>query len=119
MKWNAPVFEWTRIPELVRMAFREMLAGRPGPVHLDVPGPVLYAEADAATAPIFAHEAGRATPPQASDAQLEAAAQLLAAAKSPVVFAGTGVDRAWANAALIALAEQLGCPVVPSLAGRA
>jgi acetolactate synthase-1/2/3 large subunit len=119
VKWNAPVFEWTRIPELVRMAFREMFAGRPGPVHLDVPGPVLYAEADPATAPIFAHEAGRATPPQASDAQLEAAAQLLASAKSPVIFAGTGVDRAWANSALIALAEQLGCPVVPSLAGRA
>ena len=50
VKWNGPVFEWTRIPELVRMAFREMLAGRPGPVHLDIPGPVLYATGDAATA---------------------------------------------------------------------
>jgi acetolactate synthase-1/2/3 large subunit len=118
VKWNAPAFEWTRIPELVRMAFREMFAGRPGPVHLDVPGPTLYAEADPATAPIFSHESGRSGPPQAADAQLEAAAQLLAAAKSPVIFAGTGVDRAWANQALIALAEQLGCPVVPSLAGR-
>lgn len=119
VKWNAPAFEWTRIPELVRMAFREMFAGRPGPVHLDVPGPTLYAEADPATAPIFSHESGRSGPPQASEAQLEAAAQLLAAAKLPVIFAGTGVDRAWANSALIALAEQLGCPVIPSLAGRA
>lgn len=118
VKWNAPVFEWTRIPEIVRMAFREMLAGRPGPVHLDVPGTVLYAEADPATAPIFPHETGRAGPPQASEAQLEAAAQKLAGAKAPVIFAGTGVDRAWANSALIALAEQLGCPVIPSLAGR-
>jgi len=119
VKWNAPAFEWTRIPELVRTAFREMFAGRPGPVHLDVPGPTLYAEADPATAPIFSHESGRAAAPQASEAQLEAAAQLLANAKSPVIFAGTGVDRAWANHALVALAEQLGCPVVPSLAGRA
>lgn len=118
VKWNAPVFEWTRIPEIVRMAFREMLAGRPGPVHLDVPGTVLYAEADPATAPIFPHETGRAGPPQASEAQLEAAAQKLAGAKAPVIVAGTGVDRAWANSALIALAEQLGCPVIPSLAGR-
>ena len=118
VKWNAPVFEWTRIPELVRMAFREMFAGRPGPVHLEIPGPVLYAEGDPATAPVFTHESGRAGPPQASDAQLEAAAQLLASAKTPVIFAGTGVDRAWANVALIALAEQLGCPVIPSLAGR-
>jgi acetolactate synthase-1/2/3 large subunit len=119
VKWNAPVFEWTRIPELVRMAFREMFAGRPGPVHLDIPGPTLYAEADPAMAPIFANDSGRAGSPQASDAQLEKAAQLLAAAKTPVIFAGTGVDRAWANKALIALAEQLGCPVIPSLAGRA
>jgi acetolactate synthase-1/2/3 large subunit len=118
VKWNAPVFEWTRIPEMVRMAFREMFAGRPGPVHLDVPGPTLYAEADPGTAPIFAHESGRAGPPQASEAQLEAAAERLATAKAPVIFAGTGVDRAWANAALIALAERLGCPVIPSLAGR-
>jgi acetolactate synthase-1/2/3 large subunit len=118
VKWNAPVFEWSRIPELVRMAFREMFAGRPGPVHLDIPGPTLYAEADDATAPLFPRETGRATGPQASESQLEAAAQRLAAARHPVIFAGTGVDRGWANAALVALAEQLGAPVIPSLAGR-
>jgi len=118
VKWGAPIFEWTRIPEIVRMAFREMWAGRPGPVHLEVPGPALYAEADPATAPMFSHESGRAGPPQASEAQLDAAVQLLAAAKTPVIFAGTGVDRAWANSALMALAEQLDCPVIPSLAGR-
>lgn len=118
VKWGAPVFEWTRIPELVRMAFREMWAGRPGPVQLEVPGPTLYAEGDLSTAPMFPHESGRAGPPQASEAQLEAAARRLASARTPVIFAGTGVDRAWANTALIALAEQLGCPVIPSLAGR-
>ena len=56
VKWNGPVFEWTRIPELVRMAFREMWAGRPGPVHLEIPGPVLYATGDPATAPIHPAE---------------------------------------------------------------
>ena len=39
VKWGGPMFEWARIPEVVRMAFREMWAGRPGPVQLEIPGP--------------------------------------------------------------------------------
>jgi acetolactate synthase-1/2/3 large subunit len=118
VKWNGPVFEWTRIPELVRMAFREMWAGRPGPVQLEIPAPVLYATGDPATAPIYPGESGRASLPQPSDTQLATAAEMLASAKMPVIFAGTGVDRAQANAALIGLTELLQCPVIPSMAGR-
>jgi len=119
VKWGAPIFDWIRIPELVRMAFREMWAGRPGPVHLEIPGPVMYDSRGDVEAPIYAPERGRAGAPQASDAQLEAAAQLLANAQRPLIFAGTGVDRARANAALLDLVALLDCPVVPSLAGRA
>lgn len=118
VKWNGPVFEWTRIPELVRMAFREMWAGRPGPVQLEIPAPVLYAAGESTSAPIFPSRSGRSSLPQPSDAQLEIAADMLATAKSPVVFAGTGVDRAQANAALLGLIDRLRCPVIPSMAGR-
>jgi acetolactate synthase-1/2/3 large subunit len=118
VKWGAPVFEWLRIPELVRMAFREMWAGRPGPVQLEVPLTPLYATGDPASAPIYPRDAGRPGQPQISDAQLAAAADLLATAKAPVIFAGCGVDRGHANAALLELAELLNCPLIPSLAGR-
>jgi acetolactate synthase-1/2/3 large subunit len=118
VKWNGPVFEWTRIPELVRMAFREMWSGRPGPVQMEVPAPVLYATGDPGTARILPAATGRAPLPQASDAQLAAAAELLAAAKHPVIFAGSGVDRGRANEALLALADLLQCPVIPSMAAR-
>ena len=67
---------------------------------------------------MFPPQLGRAGSPQASSAQLDHAADLLANAATPVIFAGTGVDRAGANAELAALAEQLNCPVIPSLAGR-
>jgi acetolactate synthase I/II/III large subunit len=113
VKWNGPVFEWTRIAELVRMAFREMWAGRPGPVQLEIPAPVLYATGEPASAPIFPSERGRASLPQPSDAQLATAADLLSNAKAPVIFAGTGVDRAQANAALNGLVDLLQCPVIP------
>ena len=119
VKWGAPVFEWARIPEIVRMAFREMWAGRPGPVQLEVPLVTMYATGDPATAPIIRHNFGRSGPPHASDAQLSEAAALLANAHAPVLFAGCGVDRGDANAALMTLAELLNCPVIPSLAGRA
>ena len=119
VKWGAPVFEWARIPEIVRMAFREMWAGRPGPVQLEIPLTSMYATGDPASAPIFARDAGRPGQPQPSDNQLEMAAELLANAKAPVIFAGCGVDRAQANAALLQVAELLKCPAIPSLAARA
>jgi acetolactate synthase-1/2/3 large subunit len=118
VKWGGPIFEWTRIPELVRMAFREMWAGRPGPAHLEVPGPIMYATGAPETAPVYAPERGRSGPPEPSAGQLEEAAAILAAARSPVIFAGCGVDRADANRDLLALAELMKCPVIPSLAGR-
>jgi acetolactate synthase-1/2/3 large subunit len=118
VKWGAPVFEWLRIPELVRMAFREMWAGRPGPVQLEMPLTPLYATGNPASAPIYPRSAGRSGQPQISDVQLGAAADLLANAKAPVIFAGCGVDRGHANEALLNLAELLNCPVIPSLAGR-
>ena len=119
VKWGAPVFEWARIPEIVRTAFREMWAGRPGPVQLEIPLTSMYATGNPASVPIFARDAGRPGQPQPSDNQLAAAADLLANAKAPVIFAGCGVDRGQANAALLQLAELLNCPAIPSLAARA
>jgi acetolactate synthase-1/2/3 large subunit len=119
VKWGAPIFDWARIPEIVRTSFREMWTGRPGPVQLEIPLTTMYAMGNPASAPIYAREAGRAGQPQPSDAQLEDAADLLANAQAPVIFAGCGVDRAQANAALVEMAEILGCPVIPSLAARA
>src|SRR5512139_349774 len=46
VKWGGPIFAWERIPEVLRIAFREMWTGRPGPVHLEVPAPVMYATGD-------------------------------------------------------------------------
>jgi hypothetical protein len=43
VKWGGPIFSWDRIPEIVRLAFREMWTGRPGPVQIELPAPVLYA----------------------------------------------------------------------------
>jgi acetolactate synthase I/II/III large subunit len=117
-KYSAPVLVWERIPVIVRQAFREMWHGRPGPVHLDVPAPISYHEDDEANAPIIPPAAYRAGPPQPSEAQIQAAADLLAGAARPIVVAGLGVDRSDANAELMRIVERLNCPVVASISGR-
>ena len=119
VKWGGPIFEWARIPEVLRLAFREMHSGRPGPVHVELPAPILYETGDPSTAPVWPPAAYRLRPPQPSDRQLDDAAALLAAAERPVVFAGSGADRADARAAVLEVAELLRCPAVSSMAGRA
>src|SRR5438132_49453 len=52
-------------------------------------------------------------------ARIAEVADLLAGAVRPLVIAGSGVDRAGANEALLAVVERLGCPVIASMAGRA
>ena len=118
VKWGGPILSFARIPEVARIAFREMWAGRPGPVQLEVPGPVLYETADEASVRVITPAHYRASAQPACEAQLEQVADLLARAERPAVIAGSGVDRANANAALLRLVELLGCPLMPTMAGR-
>jgi len=118
VKWGAPIFSYERIAEVTQLAFREMWAGRPGPVHLEVPAPIMYETRDAGSVRLLAPERYRSGPPLPSEAQLAQAADLLTAAARPLVIAGSGVDRAGANEALLALIARLGCPVIASMAGR-
>lgn len=118
VKWGAPILEWARIPEVMRVAFREMWNGRPGPVHIDLPAPLVYAEGDPAGAPIRPGARSRAGRLRPSEVELEEAAEMLASAERPVVIGGSGVDRGLAREALLEIAELLGCPAIASMAGR-
>jgi acetolactate synthase-1/2/3 large subunit len=117
-KWSAPIFSRDRIPEVMRIAFREMWNGRPGPVHIEIPSPVMYATYDDAKVRLIAPENYRAAGPQASQSQLEQAAEMLANAERPLILGGAGVDRANANVELMRIVELLNCPVLGTMAGR-
>jgi acetolactate synthase-1/2/3 large subunit len=118
VKWGAPILLWERIPEVARLAFREMWTGRPGPVQLEIPAPVIHGKGDPAAAPVLPPARYRAQLPQPSEAQLAEAAELLARAERPLVVSGAGVDRGGANEALLRLVELLDCPVITTMAGR-
>ena len=118
VKWGGPILSWERIPEVIRLAFREMWTGRPGPVHIELPAPVLYDTGDESSVRVAPPASYRPPPPQASEVQLGEAVEMLSRARRPLVIAGAGVDRAGANAALLEVVDLLGCPVVTTMAGR-
>jgi acetolactate synthase-1/2/3 large subunit len=121
-KWHAQVESVSRMPELIRQAFRSATAGAPGPVHLEFSGALgsmveLEDSLDPMHEPIFA-----ATPafrPVAEEAQLARVAEILTVAASPVIIAGQGVMSSGAEHELRELAEKLDIPVVTSLNAKA
>ncbi|MET7996712.1 thiamine pyrophosphate-binding protein [Amycolatopsis sp. NPDC005232] len=93
-------------------AAAEALAAPQGPVSVEWPYDLQYA---AQTAETPMHRA-LAQPPVASDAALDEAAELVLAARRPVLWIGGGGRGA--RAELLELAELLGLPVLTSNAGR-
>ena len=111
------VAETRQIPEVLATAIRTALAGRPGPVFVEIPVDLLMTMIEDRLAPIptgYVHRTRAAVEAQDLD-RLEA---LLASADRPVVMAGGGVY--WDDAAkpLAALAERAGAPVFMNGAGR-
>ncbi len=115
--------EWAalpaRIPELMKQAFRISYKGRPGVVHVDVPENYMNGKHDFSEAEFSMPETYRRTEPvHASAQQLKKAAQMLSAAKLPVIHAGSGVVHALAYKELEKIAEMLHSPVVTSWGAR-
>jgi acetolactate synthase-1/2/3 large subunit len=111
------VAETRQIPEVLTTAIRTALAGRPGPVFVEVPVDLLLTRVEDRLAPIPAGYVHR-EPALADPGGIARLAALLAAAERPVVMAGSGVY--WDDAAkpLATFAERAGVPVFMNGAGR-
>ncbi|MBN1572704.1 MAG: thiamine pyrophosphate-binding protein [Deltaproteobacteria bacterium] len=117
-KWNAVVHSWERIPEIIQRAFREAVSGRPGPVHVDVPYTVSYAEGEESKVRILEPHQYRATAPEPSEKQIEEVAKLIKGAKNPLLMAGTGVLNSGGWEDFMGLVELLNCPATTTMAAR-
>jgi len=112
-KWRQRVLKVEEIPGAIHEAMRQMHTGRPRPTLVEIPPDVLetLAEIELQQAEPFA--------PQAPDPELvRRAAELLATAKKPLIWAGGGVILADAWEELRALAEALGAPVATTSEGK-
>ncbi len=105
------------IPGAIAAAFEIAGTGRPGPVLVDITKDAQQAEAPFVWPPKIDLPGYRPVT-KAHGKQIQAAAQLLAEAKKPVLYVGGGVIRSQASAELLTLAETTGAPVVTTLMAR-
>ncbi len=105
------------IPSAIAAAFEIAGTGRPGPVLVDITKDAQQAEAPFVWPPKIDLPGYRPVT-KAHGKQIQAAAQLLAEAKKPVLYVGGGVIRAQASAELLTLAETTGAPLVTTLMAR-
>lgn len=113
-KWSALAHNVQEVPDLMRRAYQAMRSGKPGPALIEFPDEVAEAEfrgpLDYAPVPVQ-----RTAPdPEA----VKRAAEMLLAAKQPLLWAGQGVHYAEAGERLAALAELIPAPVVATNPGK-
>ena len=111
-KWCARSESVNEIPGMVRNAFREMSSGRPRPVEIEIPWDVLPMTDD--TDLPEPEGPGKQQP---EPALIREAAQLLAGASRPLIWAGGGTRDA-SPSELVDLAEALNAPVITTPEGK-
>ena len=112
-KWRHSANTPQEIAPAVTEAFRQMRSGRPYPVLIEIP-PEAGVERDDLTL----HDPAPVPRTVPSQEQLREAARLIAESRLPVIYAGGGVARSDAEAALVRLAEATNIPVVTSCGGK-
>ncbi len=108
VKWSHEVGRVADLPRALHRAAKVALTAPTGPVFLSIPGDVLTADAVGIEPMAPTRVAGRV---RGDAAAIAAAADLIAGATRPLIFAGDAVPRSGAHAELAALAEAIGAPV--------
>jgi acetolactate synthase-1/2/3 large subunit len=116
-KWNITVDHVTKIPELMKKAFREATTGRPGAVHLAFPTDVLASTCDIQYENNHATKtpAVRFSPPLRD---IKKALNLIMESEMPFIIAGGGIHLSTAHEALEKIAVAIGSPVGTSITGK-
>src|SRR6476659_1490901 len=105
VKWADRIEYPDAAPAVVARAFQEMLSGRRGPVSLEMPWDVFTQRAEVGAAKTF----DPFPTPQPDPDRVKAAAALIAASKTPMIFVGSGaID---AREEILELAEMIDAPV--------
>ncbi len=114
-KWTGQASRVDEVPALIAEAFREMTHGRPRPAYVEVPLDVLGSFGEIDLDSIGPVRSDRPAPPAPA---VELATAAIERASRIVLYCGGGAVASEASAELVALAEQLGAPVLTSIQGK-
>ena len=112
LKWAEQIERPEDAPDKVFEAFKQAQSGRPGPVSLETCWDVLGQQGEI-TLPDTPYGLAQ---PAINEAEIAAAADLIAKAKRPMIYVGSGALEAGAE--VKELAERLGAPVSSFRSGR-
>src|SRR5579875_1567825 len=113
-KYNILVKSVEELGPAIHQAFAVAREGRPGPVVIDVPKDIQFAETVYTP---YRHDLPARFPSTDMERGLRAAGQLINGAERPLILAGHGVILSGAYAALHRLAETIDAPVATTLLG--
>jgi acetolactate synthase-1/2/3 large subunit len=117
-KANFQVDIVTRLPDLMRQAFREATTGTPGPVNLMLAGKETDIERDEADLDVIAEEQYSRVPahrPLPESSKIDEAMRRISSAKRPVMVVGGGARWSGAGEQVRAFAESQSIPVATAL----
>ena len=114
-KYSVEILEAEIIPELVRKAFKDAQAEKPGGAFISFPENIAAEEINDEALPLKVQSP---LLPNAPEEKILQAAQIIDAAKYPLIMVGNGVIRNHATDALVAFAEKLNIPVTQTFMAK-
>ena len=114
-KYSTEILTPEIIPEVVRKAFKDAQAEKPGGAFISLPENIAGAEAPENLRPLKVQSA---TTPYPAPEKIAQAAEVISGARYPLIMAGNGVIRGRASDALIRFAEHLSIPVAQTFMAK-
>lgn len=117
VKYSASIEYADQTDEIIRHALRMCQSGTPGPCYIEYPSHIIQQDLDVPEA--VSPEAYRLVKPGADAGMVAKAAELIRAAKDPILLVGHAVQCVRGGEQVKALAEVMGCPVIQTSGGTA
>jgi thiamine pyrophosphate-dependent acetolactate synthase large subunit-like protein len=115
VKYSASIEYANQTDDIVKECLRRAMSGKPGPVYIELPSPMVLQELDVPDP--LPPSSYRLVNQGAGSAEVAEAVRLALAAKAPVLLVGHGVHTSRTGPAVKELADLLQCPVIQTSGG--